>query len=499
MAKVAILLGTGTAGEDVLHKIQWLRHFKKEDEVHVISRIGDEHLNTNLKKLYGEKTFNEILNSINELKRISNSFTFVYDHINPKKDYSNEEVIRLQNWLGISFSFISTLDRRFYNKNNLQDSRDKKKLINFVVDLTLLFKTIFLEQQINVFINTIEDDIFSVVAYYVAKRLNINVIGFMWSKFPRKGLMFCEDFKKICQWNSSLDCDIGEIQGLYSDSTIVGKSTMDKTVNYWDIKSSFVSKRIKGVISVGSYHVYVNELIKKYKFEQLIFDPSITLTSQIKKYIKKFLRLCFVKKNITEPNYSDNYFLFPLHFVEDAQMTFREPLIDQFDLIKAVSRVLPLNYYLYVKPHPHFLGTDLSVRKMRELARLDNIKIINPETPSIKLLKNSNVIVTINSTTGFEAMIMGVPVITFGHDFYCKEELCKVVRDFNDLPLNLMDSLTNLNTEISDFVKMVYLNTIWVDTINYEYGFFGLTYNDGKKLALALNKIFERIDREAYN
>jgi len=148
---------------------------------------------------------------------------------------------------------------------------------------------------------------------------------------------------------------------------------------------------------------------------------------------------------------------------------------------------------LSVKPHPHYLGTDISLSDFYKLSKLKNLKIMNPSLPPIKLIKNSKGVITFNSTTGFEALIHDVPVITLGHDFYCKDELCFVVRDINDLPSKLLESQIRKKDrdKIKEFIEKVYLNTIWVDRLGYTYDKCGLMKEDGEKIASSLNEILD--------
>ena len=452
------------------------------------------HINEQLKNLYGNRGYNDIKESFKEINRIAQSFSFLYDSSYLKNVYSKEEIDDLEKWLGISFSYMSSFDRRFFDRDKLRDKRDHAELMNFTAGLTAYFKFFYLKNNIKILINTIEDDIFSIVAYYVAKKLKIKIIGINGGRFPKSGLMFCEDFVDICEWRN---CDVKfeDILAFYDDSPISGKEVMEKNISYWSFRSIFL--RIKGVYSVIKYQRYVKEIIKRHYNEKFILDPSINVFDQIIKYFVKLIRLILMKIIMKKPDFNDNYFLFTLHFFEDAQMTFREPLLDQFELIKSVSRSLPTSYSLYVKPHPHYLGTDLSSIKIYNLSKLKNIKIIDPNTPNKELLKNTAAVITINSTTGFESIIMGVPVITFGHDFYCKNKYCTVVRDLNNLSEFLINSI-NFNSidykEVRRFVKKIYCNTVWINAIDYDYGFYGLEIEDGKKLAIALNKIIDGME-----
>ena len=88
------------------------------------------------------------------------------------------------------------------------------------------------------------------------------------------------------------------------------------------------------------------------------------------KFIRRYLIALILKK----PCYDDKFFLFPLHYEKDAQITFKEPLIHQVELIRDVSRSMPSGYFLYVKPHPHYLGTDFSFSDLLGISKLKNVK-----------------------------------------------------------------------------------------------------------------------------
>ena len=490
MANIGILLGTGYLADDVLYKLPWIKYLDKKHNVFVASRIDPWiHVGETLKAVSGNRLYHDIKISVDELIRTVKSFDVLYKSPYLKKNFSSCEVEEMEKWLGYSFRYIATFDQAFYNKEKMVDSRDDR-LIIYCTGLTCYFKEFFTKNKIDVFITNLEDDIFSVTAYYVAKRLNIKIISLSSGRFPKKGFMFCEGFSGVCIWSEkSIDWD--EIMSMYEESTIVGKETLDKNARYYSLTSLF--DRLRGINFAIQYRKFVNHITKHYQYEKYIIDCT-NLWREIYKYLLKFYRRFMIRRLLKEPDYSDNYILFPLHFTDDAQITFLEPMLDQFKIIENVSRALPTSCYLYVKPHPHYFGEDVSFKELSKVSKLKNVKIINPMIPPAKLIKNSRGLITINSTAGFEAIIAGVPVITLGHDFYCSDGLCRVIRDINDMPGALLEVMTGgkLDREKAmKFVKIVYANTIWFNGVSYDFGYYGITDEEGKQLALALNKILD--------
>jgi len=492
MGNIIFLLGTGPVGEDVLHKEPIVRYLKNRGhKIYIISRINPNYFVTppNRKLLnyfMGTEAYERYIRLFNYIIDNSEEFIFIYDIPELNRRYSPSEIERLENWLGVPFSYIASLDRRFYNKHKNSDRRERINLMNFLAGLVELYRNYFIRKRIDILINTLEDDIFSVTAYYVAKKLGITFVGIDPSRFPKKGIMLTKDFSEVIVWNKNTNSTFEDVLSLYDETTIVGKETIERTKSLF--KTSYMLKKLK---QLWGYSMLYRSIIKAFPYEQNILEPPL---KSIPKTALKILRYLMVRKIVQDPDLNKNYFLFPLHYLDDAQITFREPFIDQFELIRHISRSLPQGYYLYVKPHPHYMGTDVSLRELWKISKLRNVKVINPLIPPIRLIKYAKGVITINSTTGFEALIFGKPVITFGHDFYCQEDIAYVVRDLNKLPEYIMLAITKGQKNpdlVRDFVRKVYLNTIWIDSISLSEIFpvFALSDMDGKRVGKVLEKI----------
>jgi len=496
MVNIASFIGTGGFGEDIFYKLPWMRHLDKKHHIYIVLRIKpDVHLGELTRRVIGDSKLHDLKNSMDDLLNVADELCVIHDSPYLNKQYTTDEINDVQKWLNISFGYISSLSRTFYNRDTMIDARDEKSQNNYLAGVIQFFRDFFIERDISVFINTIEDTTISTAAYYTARKLGISVLGFGLSRFPKKGVMFCSDFSDVCIWNEK-DVSWDDVERLYRKSTIVGAEMLTASINYWKLSS--LPQRLKGIQAIVNLRRCSEHIINIYDNEKLIF-PKMSILSASRIYLIALIRTFLIKTISRKPDYSESYFLFPLHYMDDAQITFREPFIDQFKLIFNISKTLPIGYYLYVKPHPHYLGSDVSFKKLLRLSKLKNIRIIEPSILPTDLILNSKGVMTINSTTGFEALMMGVPVVTFGHDFYCKNHLCCVVRDINELPERLMDIINANNqsdrNEVMNFVKTVYANTIWID--GNDFGFFGLTDEDGQKIASALNTILEKLDMKS--
>jgi capsular polysaccharide export protein len=103
------------------------------------------------------------------------------------------------------------------------------------------------------------------------------------------------------------------------------------------------------------------------------------------------------------------------------------------------------NYKLVVKEHP------LDVFRIYYNKNFgDRVFWLKPEIPVSKIILNENCIGTlvVNSTSGFESLLLNKPVLTLGNAFYNKKKLASKVNNLSLLPNKILDiSVTELDAE----------------------------------------------------
>ncbi|KAA9410372.1 hypothetical protein EGO51_11350 [Haloarcula hispanica] len=110
------------------------------------------------------------------------------------------------------------------------------------------------------------------------------------------------------------------------------------------------------------------------------------------------------------------YIFYPLQYFRESRVTVRaQPFYDQAWLIEYLSRSLPADHELVVKPHPQQLGS-LPRQAIKAIAQY--AELIHPDVNSHDIIENSAAVVTLNNTVGYESLLYGKPVITLGDAFY---------------------------------------------------------------------------------
>jgi len=129
----------------------------------------------------------------------------------------------------------------------------------------------------------------------------------------------------------------------------------------------------------------------------------------------KYLKFVFKFDSV---NYDDKYYIYPLHLQPEASTLVLGPdYVNQLETIKAISRRLPLGEYLYVKEHPAAYGMH-SHKMYQEIQQLFNVKLIAPGEDTKRVINNSQGVIVISGTMGWEAFLAGKPALVLGDVFY---------------------------------------------------------------------------------
>lgn len=127
-------------------------------------------------------------------------------------------------------------------------------------------------------------------------------------------------------------------------------------------------------------------------------------------------RLPFVR--VRDLPKEQKFAIFPLHMQPEASVDITAPeFSNQLATIQNIARCLPYNYSLLVKEHEMALGCR-GRSFYKDLLKIPNVILLSPYEDSYSALSRCQIVFAIASTMGFEAALLGIPVITFSRVFY---------------------------------------------------------------------------------
>jgi hypothetical protein len=197
-----------------------------------------------------------------------------------------------------------------------------------------------------------------------------------------------------------------------------------------------------------------------------------------------------------KPDLGSKYFYLPLHYSPEISDLYYGADYDHHEgFIFQLSKRLPSCTKLYVKEHTSMLGRR-PISFYKKVSELYNVEMICPSVSTFDLINNSMSVVTVTGTAGWEAYLLGRPVIVLGDVFY------------NYLPSVLHVGLyDNFIDQVKDYLVNHESDVIEIKNANRSYflssyaGHVGDLGNDtqiseaGKNAALFAKSLLTHIDK----
>ncbi len=194
--------------------------------------------------------------------------------------------------------------------------------------------------------------------------------------------------------------------------------------------------------------------------------PINYIKDHIKRKLRNFRNLFLRYDKISR---EENYVFFPLHYEPEMTLLLLAPYnTDQINTIKQIAKSLPVGFILYVKDHP-MMSMYRPYNYYKRLKEIPNVKLINPSENSFDLIKNAKLLITITGTAGWEAAIMGIPVITLGDVFYNELSFVRKCKTPEQLPFLIKEMIDNKyspdEVELKKYVGGIFKNSACADIL----------------------------------
>ena len=129
------------------------------------------------------------------------------------------------------------------------------------------------------------------------------------------------------------------------------------------------------------------------------------------------------------------FIYYPFHVPADVALTLRAPqYLDQLSLVDYLARIAPATHRVVVKEHPAQVGALDAGRLADLLRRHDNLVLLPPTVNNYDVLAACELVVSVNSKSGAEALLVGKPVLVLGDAFYGDSGLVTRVAGAAELP-----------------------------------------------------------------
>lgn len=367
-----------------------------------------------------------------------------------------------------------------------------------IFNLINFFEKIIKDENIEVIIYENVSNLFSYIAYLVAKKNKIKYIGLIQSRLEGRFEIWKDPFGDIEERK--------ELYKKYKDIKLLAeeeKKYREYIENISILKPSYMKNNIMSK-DVKYLEYYFNKILNgellgllKYYYQYYFNDfnkNSYELGSPINHSLKMFRRNISRKLKIKYLNNkfdnqsNEKYFIYPLHYQPESSTSVNSSYnCNQIEVIEKIAFSLPMGIKLHVKEHPNAVGF-FERSFYQAIKKIPNVKYISPNTEITNLIKNSLGVITLTSTVGFEALLMKKNVITIGDVFYNYHPKVINIKNFEDLYSKIVEVL---NQEITDYENYIFLKVYFETTYT---GILNMTKRDvGKDEIKKISEIIMKI------
>jgi hypothetical protein len=351
------------------------------------------------------------------------------------------------------YQFMDMMSRHsFYAEKSFHDYLN---IFNMQFDL---FSNLLIENNIDVVLfSNLPHEGPDLVLYKIAKKLNVKTILFCQTMFPNKFFYVfdVEDFSKFNEIEP-----IGEISNLkiekrHEKNLFYMADMKQYRYEFFSLQrgsfGSFVLSVLFSLFKRKNYMMFKGFLQRYFKYDvkksvsmsskhqidfenKCIYSPRnlfsllkellLRVKSHSKRFLQRYSNYRESKKNLLnistkQIDLNKKFVYFPLHMQPELTTSGLGGIyVDQLLAIERLSKIIPEDWYIYVKGNPK--QTELMRGKwfFARLRLLKNVKVVSPDFDTYSLIKNCIFVATITGTAGWEAISGGKNVLVFGNPWY---------------------------------------------------------------------------------
>tara|TARA_B110000014_G_scaffold264415_1_gene265779 strand:- start:90 stop:1589 length:1500 start_codon:yes stop_codon:yes gene_type:complete len=439
-------------------------------------------LNCNLYGIFDTER-KEIKDFFQNQKLINFSKLWSYqDHTSKIKEPDMEYLESFEKKYKINLWDIAYSERYFYSEFNPYHKFTKNEILSIIEQECRFFDNVLDEVKPSYFMATLISRHHKFLLYKLCRSRGIKFLTWEWSRFGGRWIVSSE----IARIDKPED-----YVNTKSDFFKTNDDLMDYLENnplpisYSD-GAKYKTEKQKKIISLLKFLITPIDKNLDSTYLQygktktnMLTKGSRSLQSRKRKKIESYMA-----DNLTTKIDSTIPFLyFPLHLEPERELLIQSPfLTNQISVITNISKVLPVNYQLYVKEHPAMRSNGWrSVDYYSNLQNLPNVTLIHPSVNSKELIEKCSLVVTIAGDTALEAAFFNKPSIVFTNTDFSVLPFVFHVEDFKNLKETIrvaLDSEVNFD-HLKKYVSYVNENSFEFDYLTIRADFNNIIYYPG--------------------
>lgn len=263
-----------------------------------------------------------------------------------------------------------------------------------------------------------------IVLYALGKVLGIEVQVFMQSIFPDRFFV------------------VSDVEEFGAMSSLPKKSVANYKVKGFIKKELFYMKNMPNLQEPCVWNLLKQFTVKAYSKKTLKRSGALQKFNDCLAYKKS--REKYVVKNV---DMQEKFVYFPLQLQPEMTTSLLGGKVfsNQLNALEALLKVIPDDWLVYVKENPKQTSLQRGELFFKRLVSDSRVKYVDRRMNSFRLIEESQFVAVVTGTAGWEAVLLGKAVLSFGYAWFNPLQGVTTYKEFTNI-----DSLmgTQINSEL---------------------------------------------------
>ena len=412
---------------------------------------------------------------------------FFHDGISkPRKKVDVEFLTRFEEKYNINL-WLLALNERLFNEYNEFYKFSREEILSILEDECKLFEKI-LEVKPKFLISTKSGFHHHELFHQMCKASGVKPLIFATSIFANRCIISEEpnilDDKRTMEELKSSNRDFDELEKYW-------KKFEFRKQHEEQLESIGKSKKPK--INAGLNFLFSKNTTAKNNYGYYGHTKPKALSNYFGGITKKKIRRDYMDNNLlTTIDDSVPFVYFPLHQMPERELLIASPFnTNQIEIIKHISKSLPIDYRLCVKEHPTQVTREWrDISFYKEILSIPNVQLLHYSVKSEEVLKKCSLVITIHGAAGLEAAIHKKPAIIFSDFSYSILPSVHKLQSIEELPIAIRSSLrTKVKaSDVDKFLNLLEANSIDFSLVGFDSDCLNYFYYDGNLLNVELDE-----------
>ena len=204
------------------------------------------------------------------------------------------------------------------------------------------------------------------------------------------------------------------------------------------------------------YFIFTNDENIKNNFGYYGRNKVKVFLNYINNIVRMKKRKKFIDENFQNEIRDEKYILFPLQTEAESSLLIESPLQnDQIEVIKKISKAMPIDYKLIVKEHPMAKSRSWrSIESYKEMMEIPRVILLHPEIKVQEIMEKISLVITISSNVALDALFSEKPAMMFAENYISVIPSIYKVKNISDLPENI-EKMLKENVNPIDLEKYI--------------------------------------------